>query len=211
VSQPTPTAPEPTPTASAIPAAAAAPMYVPPPQMAPAQPAAPAGPQYVPVIPTPPPAANPDDDARDITRQPQWVQDQIAKLKDENARRRISERTAVVNQHAIHAAAQLNVNIGALLDSAAFNQVAAQLDPTAADFPQKLTEAINGVVRTSPWMATPPSTPTPAPPLPPPPTSGADFAGAAGGPQPVTEAQLAQMTHAQVAEAYNAGKLKHLM
>jgi uncharacterized membrane protein len=44
-----------------------------------------------------------------------------------------------------------------------------------------------------------------------PPRSGGDFTGGPPGAQPITEEQLAQMSPAEIAKAYNEGRLKHLM
>lgn len=41
--------------------------------------------------------------------------------------------------------------------------------------------------------------------------SGGEMPGAPGGTEPITEAQLAKMTPEQIAKAYEAGQLKHLM
>jgi hypothetical protein len=166
----------------------------------------------VPVIPTPRPPAEPDDAGKDWSKLPQWAQTERQKLVDEAAQRRISERTAVVNQHAYIAAGQLGANPAALLGSVAFGELAKALTPSDADFPGKLTEAIRTVMAANPWMAAAPAPASPvAPPLPPPPTSGADFASVAAPGGPVTEAQLAQMTPAQIDEAFKAGKLRHLL
>jgi hypothetical protein len=163
----------------------------------------------VPPVPVPAaPPADPDDGNRDLTKLPQWVQNDMAKLRDENAKRRISERTAVVNQHAHYAAGQLGANPAALLGSVAFAQAAGGLDPHAADFPAKLTAAIQQTITANPWMAA--AAPTPPPPAAPP-TSGAEFPGGSGAGAPITEAQLAQMTPEQIAESMAAGKLGHLL
>jgi hypothetical protein len=182
----------------------------PPEATEPPTPAPAAPPPAVPV-----PAAEPDDGGRDVSRLPQWAQAEIAKLKDENAKRRISERTAIVNLHAYIAASHLGVLPAALLGSMAFHQVASHLDPSAADFPEKLTDAITVTVRANPWMAVPAPTPTPdAPrePAPPsPPTSGAEFPGGTTAGARITEAQLAHMTPAEMTKAFEEGRLKHLL
>lgn len=200
---PTPTPAPPTPGAPAP--APAPPTYVPPANLAPAP--APAGPVYTPPVPVPPAPAETDDSSRDLTRLPQWVQDQVRQLKDENAQRRIEARTAVVTQHAQYAALQLGANPAALLGSTAFAALAAELNPHAPDFPAKLTAAIQATVAANPWMAAAPTAPAPAPP----PASGAEFAAGSGAGAPITEAQLATMSQADIAKAYAEGKLNHLL
>lgn len=182
-------------------------MLVPQTGQAPAQ----QGPQYVPTIPLPQQPADPDGD--DLANLPAKARKVIEDLRRENASRRVSERSAVVGQHALAAAGQLGANPAALLGSAAFGELAKTLDPGAADFPQKLTEAIGGLLQANPWMAAQPAqpAPTPAQPAPPPATSGGDFAAGTGAGVPITEAQLAQMSAEQIAEALAAGKLKHLL
>jgi hypothetical protein len=208
----TPPAPAPAAPPAAAPAPAAPPAapatYVPPPALAPPA-APPAGPTYVPSIPVPPAPPAEDDGTKDWSRLPQWAQQEVGKLKDENARRRISERTAIVNQHAHYAAAQLGANAAALLGSVAFNDLAKELDPHAADFPTKLTEAIQRTVTANPWMAATPAAPAVTPT--PPPASGGEFPGGNPGGTPITEAQLSQMTPAEISKAYAEGKLKHLL
>jgi hypothetical protein len=205
---PAPAGPAAVPPAPAAPPAPPAPAYVPPPALAPPA-APPAGPTYVPAVPVPPAPPAEDDGAKDWSRLPQWAQQENAKLKDENAKRRISERTAIVNQHAHYAAGQLGANAAALLGSVAFQSLAGELDPHGADFPAKLTEAIQRTVTANPWMAAAPA--TPAVPPTPPPASGGEFTGGSGAGTPITEAQLAQMSQAEIAKAYAEGKLKHLL
>jgi hypothetical protein len=173
-----------------------------------------APPALAPPVPTLPAlAAEPDEGARDVSRLPQWAQSELAKLKDENAKRRISERTAIVTLHAYIAASHLGVLPAALLGSMAFNQVASQLDPSAADFPERLTDAINATVRANPWMAVP--APAPQAPRQPaqavPPTSGAEFPGGTTVGARITEDQLAHMTPVEMAKAFEEGRLKHLL
>lgn len=212
---PAPT-PNPAPPAPGVPAPAPAPpTYVPPANLAPPAPA-PTGPVYTPPVPVPPAPAETDDGSRDLTRLPQWIQDQVRQLKDENASRRIEARTAVVNQHAQYAALQLGANPAALLGSTAFAGLAVELNPHAPDFPAKLTAAIQATIAANPWMAAAPTdaaapAATAATPPPAPPTSGADFSAGSGAGTPITEAQLAAMSPEQIAEAMAAGKLKHLL
>lgn len=207
---PVPPAPAPAPPAPGAPPAAppAPPVYVPPASMAPPAPAVPPGPTYVPPIPTPTAPPAPVDDGRDWSKLPSWARDERAQLQDENAKRRISERTALVNQHAFIAAGQLGANPAALLGSTAFGELAKGLNPTALDFAAQLTAAINQTVTANPWMA---ATPAPPPPPPAPGSSGVEFPGGNPGHTPITEAQLAQMTPAEIEKAFAEGRLKHLL
>lgn len=177
--------------------------------MAPPAPVTPPGPTYVPPVPQPAPVAEPVDDGKDWTKLPQWARDERTKLVDEAAQRRISERTALVNQHAYIASGQLGVNAAALLGSVAFADLAKQLNASASDFPAKLTEAIRATVAANPWMAAAPTPPPGAPAAPP--ASGADFSSGSGAGVPITEAQLKAMTPEQIAAAMAAGTLKHLL
>ncbi len=213
---PAPTAPPAPPTGTPVPPAPTgtppAPLtYVPPPSLVPPAPPAPTGPQYVPPVPVPGPAPQADPEARDWSKLPQWAQQEAAKLKDENAKRRISERTAVINQHAHYAAGQLGANAAALLGSTAFAEASKGLDPHAPDFAAQLTAVINATVAANPWMAAAPTTPA-APGQPPaPPTSGAEFPGGNNAGMPITEAQLNAMSAAEIAKALEEGRLKHLL
>jgi hypothetical protein len=167
---------------------------------------------YTPPVPVPPAPVETDDGSRDLTRLPQWIQDQVRQLKDENAQRRIEARTAVVNQHAQYASGQLGANPAALLGSTAFAALAVDLNPHAPDFPAKLTAAIQATIAANPWMAAAPAAPAAAPAVPvAPPTSGADFSAGSGAGAPITEAQLAAMTPEQIAQAMTDGRLKHLL
>jgi hypothetical protein len=140
-----------------------------PPQPQPAWPQPPAGyqqmppVQYMPVMPLPTtaptpqqpaePAAGTDGGESDLAKLPQWAQRQIQSLRDENAKRRVSERTALVNQHAWAAAQQLGANAQAMLGSLAWQQAAEGLDPNKADFGRHLSEAIWRTIQQNPWMA----------------------------------------------------------
>jgi hypothetical protein len=176
-----------------------------------APPVAPAPPAYP--IPYQPPSVTgqappTDSDSRDIATLPRWAQDQITGLRQESAARRIAARTATVNQHAFAAANTLGVNGHALLGSAAFQQAAAGLDPSAADFGVMLAAKVAELLSTNPWMAIQqPSTPS----GPTPPASGGDFPGGTSPTAVITEEQLTTMTPQEIKKAYEDGRLKHLM
>lgn len=215
--QPAPAAPQqpqaPTTPAAPVPAQVVAPAPAAP-APAPVQPAPPAVPAWTPPPAMPAPAApvDPGDDgSRDLSRLPQWAQQQITDLRREAAERRVAARTATVAQHAFAAAGSLGVNGHALLGSTAFQAAAAQLDPQAADFPAQLTAKIQEVMAANPWMAAQPAQPTTPAPITPPAPSGAEFAAGSQAGAPITEDQLAQMTPEQITQAFNEGRLTHLM
>jgi hypothetical protein len=148
--------------------------------------------QYVPVMPIPQtvaaPAANDGGQTSgdtDLSKLPQWAQKQIGDLRDENAKRRVSERAAVVNQHAWMAAQQVGANAQAVLGSLAWQQAADGLDPTSPDFGRHLVEAIQRTVQANPWMGAQPTYPPAVPgqlPLPGQSAQGQPPAGAPAGP-----------------------------
>lgn len=219
------------PTAPAQPAPPAWPQQ-PYPGQAPApygQPGQPA-PPWTPPAPTPPSGQEPTGDSgqgdgdRDLSKLPQWAQTQITGLRKEAADRRVAARTATVGQHAHQVASQAGVNPAALLGSTAWQQAAAQLDPNAADYGQRLTWTVQSLLAQNPWMAAPaapppppgqPGQPAPGQPAPgqpaPPAQSGGDFSAGTGAGQPISEAQLAQMSAEEIDKALSEGKLKHLL
>lgn len=194
-------------------APAAPPVYVPPANM-PGQPApaiAPAQPQYVPPFAPPPAPVEPADADDWMAKLPEKARNEITKLKDENAQRRISERTALVNQHAYIAAGQLGANAAALLGSTAFAAVATQLNPNDPDFAAKLSAAIHHTVQTNPWMAAAPAVPGAPAPAGPAQSSAGPFAGPGDPNALITEAQLKAMSPGEITKALSEGRLKHLL
>lgn len=159
--------------------------------------------------PAPPNPSDNDGSGYDLSRLPRGAREEIERLRSQVTQRDTQLRTATVSQHAWAAAGQAGVNPAALIGSTAWQQAAAGLDPAAPDYTQRLTWTIQAVAAQNPWMATQPA-PAQQPPGPPP-TSGGDFAAGNGAGQPISEAQLAQMTPEQIAKAFDEGKLKHLM
>ncbi|OKI47448.1 hypothetical protein A6A27_10285 [Micromonospora sp. CB01531] len=135
----------------------------------------------------------------------------MERLRGQVSQRDTQLRTTTVSQQAWQVAPQMGVNAQALLGSTAWQQAAAQLDPAAPDYTQRLAWTIQGIAAQNPWMAQPATPPTPPQPPTPPPTSGGEFPGGQPGNTPITEAQLAQMTPEQIAQAMSEGKLKHLL
>ncbi|BAL85471.1 hypothetical protein AMIS_2510 [Actinoplanes missouriensis 431] len=167
-----------------------------PQQPAPQQQPYPAQPGY-PMLPaafTPPPPADPGDDGQtyDLARLPRAAREEIERLRANQQQHTAQLRAASVSQQAWALAPQLGVNPQALVGSLAWQQAAAQLDPAAADYAQRLQWTIQGVLAANPWMAATPANPAPGqpvppnPPAPPAPTvppagparSGGDFNGA---------------------------------
>lgn len=121
------------------------------------------------------------------------------KLTAELAKAKDDARTTRVELAVHRTAGHLGVDGEALLDSRAFAKVARTLDPDADDFSKQVEAAIKDATKGGKYK-----TGTTAA------TSGGEFTGGTGA-APITEAQLAKMTPAEVAKAYTDGKLKHLM
>lgn len=127
------------------------------------------------------------------------------KLAEELAKAQTASRTSQV-ELAVHRLAGkkgIDADAEALLDSRGFAAAVADLDPSASDFASKVEAAIKDAVKANPKLKA--GTTTGAS------TSGGEFTGGTGAGNPITEAQLAKMTPAEVAKAYAEGKLKHLM
>lgn len=194
----------PTPQPAPAPAPQAPPAPVPqqqPPAPAPQAPPAPAAPPAPPVpspppVPTPPawtpptPPAPDDGGIDDLSKLPQKWQKVITDLRQESAKYRTSARSETVLRHAYATAGQLGVNPDALLGSVTFTQAAGQLDPNSTEFPAQLAAAITQALQANPWMAAQQHTPPAVPQVPA--TSGGQFPGAPGAPQPSLDQQIAE-------------------
>lgn len=199
---------EPTPPVNPVVPAPTAPPVNPAPVAPPTAPPVPAPPPVPTPPPVPPVPPAPVDNGRDLSSQPAWVQQEITKLRDEAAKNRVAAKTQTINNAVIVNAGAYGVNAQALLGSTEWATRAAGLDPHAADYAIQLQAAVAATIQACPWVAAAPATPPAAPP---PPTSGADFPGGGGAGVPITEAQLAQMSQADIAKAYAEGKLAHLL
>lgn len=93
------------------------------------------------------------------------------------------------------------VNVKALMDSVAFNRKIEGLDPSAENFSSQVLEAINAAVTANPQFRTGRA----------PVKGGNELPGGPGGAEQITEAELASMTPAQIAEALEKGLLKNLL
>lgn len=168
--------------------------------------------------PPPPPATADDDGQYDLARLPKGARDEIERLRAQNQQHTTQLRTAAVSQQAWVIAPQLNVNPAALIGSLDWQQAAAQLDPNAADYAQRLAWTIQAISGRNPWMAATPAAQPGQPPAPqgqpgqpgyqpsqpPAPTapaaparSGGEFTGApAAGAPPVFGSGLDRLRHA---------------
>lgn len=99
------------------------------------------------------------------------------------------------------AAPALSANADALLDSLSFQTAVKDLDPKAADFDAKVSEAINKAVTANPNLKTGRA----------PGASGVDMTGGSGEPGQITEDQLKSMTPEQIVDAQNKGLLRNLL
>lgn len=96
-----------------------------------------------------------------------------------------------------------------------FQEAIRGLDPNAADFSAQVAAKLQAEVAASPWLAATAPQAAPANPAAPaapqaPAVSGAPIAGGVT-PVPITEAQLASMSHEETVAALNEGRLNHLL
>jgi len=109
-----------------------------------------------------------------------------------------------------HAAGAHEARADLLLDSRSFMRAAEGLDPTAADFNDRLSKAITDQVEANDRFKA--KAPAPAdPPKPPAPKrSGGEF-NSPGGSKPITREQLESMSPDEIAKAHADGRLNHLL
>lgn len=126
-------------------------------------------------------------------------------------------REAAVELAVFRAAAQSQVNGNALLDSRSFVATLTGLDPAAADFGQRVTDAITAAVEANPgWKLATPAVPTPTPPplaapaAPPAPSRSGGEHTAPGGNRQWTQADLAGRTGDEISQAMEQGLLVDL-
>ncbi|MGH3704196.1 MAG: hypothetical protein ACRDT9_06160, partial [Agromyces sp.] len=130
--------------------------------------------------------------------------DPVEALKSTTAERdtfKTEAREASLKLAVYQAAGTAGGNPDALLDSNTFLASVRELDSTSSDFSTKVTDAIKAAVAANPTLkqarAAGASTVEPA--------------GGTGEQGQITEAQLAQMTPEQIADALDKGKLAHLL
>ncbi|MEU6033980.1 hypothetical protein ABZ801_01080 [Actinomadura sp. NPDC047616] len=140
-----------------------------------------------------------EDDAPD----PAQLTEQLVQAQNDARRHRVE---LAVYQ----AAGRLGADPDAILDSRSFAEAVADLDPEDEAFSARLTEHIAAALETNPRLRATPPTPPPAP-APAPRAAGGEFPGAPAPAAAISEAALAQMTPDQIAEAFQAGRLNHLL
>lgn len=119
---------------------------------------------------------------------PEQIMAERDSARAETAASAARAREAAVELAVFRAAAQSQVNGNALLDSRSFVATLTGLDPAAADFGQRVGDAITAAVEANPgWKLAAPATPTPAapplatPPAPPAPSRSGGEHTAPGG------------------------------
>jgi hypothetical protein len=131
-------------------------------------------------------------------------------LAEANAQR---ARETAVELAVFRTATAAQVNGNALLDSRAFVATLDGLDPSAADFAQRVNDAITAAVEANPsWKLAAPAPAAPAAPAPPAvPRSGTGpVTGVPDGPRQWTEADVERASPAQVQKAMDDGLLLNL-
>lgn len=143
---------------------------------------------------------------------PEQLTEQLNSTRAERDAEQQRARQTAVELAVFRQAAAQQVDGNALLDSRAFVTALDGLDPAAADFNQRVTEAINVAAERNPlYKLTPPTPPTPAPPAPPTvPKSGAEFSAPPQGPRQWTEEDVARATPTQLQKAINDGLCQEL-
>jgi hypothetical protein len=122
-------------------------------------------------------------------------------------------RETAVELAVFRAATAAQVNGNALLDSRSFVATLSGLDPAAADFGQRVGDAITAAVEANPgWKLAASAPAAPVPPAPPAvPRSGTGpVTGVPDGPRQLTEADVARMSPAEVQKAMDDGLLQGL-
>ncbi|GAA0969791.1 hypothetical protein GCM10009555_017560 [Acrocarpospora macrocephala] len=135
---------------------------------------------------------------------------QIETLTAESAKKDSRIRELEIRDAVRDVAGQHGGDASALLDSRGFLRAVADFDPADKGFKAAVADAIKTAVKDNPKLAAAAAAaeekkPKPAP------VSGGEFTGGSGEGGPITEEQLARMTPDQIAAAFKAGKLKHLM
>lgn len=146
----------------------------------------------------------PDDTPPD----PKALADQLAAAKAETDARMAEKREADVMLAVYRSAGRHDADADALLDSRAFQQAVKDLDPSSADFADRIGEAITKAVENNPRYKATPATPAPKPkPEPTVPKSGAPMNGAPGGNRQWTDADVAAASPQQLTKAIADGLL----
>lgn len=139
---------------------------------------------------------------------PKVLAEQLAAAKAETDARMAEKREADVMLAVHRAASKHDADAEALLDSRAFQLAVKDLDPSAADFADRIGEAITKAVENNPRYKLTPAAPPPKPkPEPTVPKSGAPMNGAPGGNRQWTDADVAAATPQEVTKAIADGLL----
>ncbi|WP_433067411.1 hypothetical protein [Dactylosporangium sp. CS-033363] len=138
-----------------------------------------------------------------------------AQLRDYAAKATAQAREAQVQLAVFTNAGSHGADPAKVLGWAPFLESVKGLDPAAADFKAQVAAKIGEHTTASPWLRADgaPATQAPAPAsvtTPAPGVSGGQFT-AGHNPAPITEAELARMSQAEVAKAFHEGRLTHLM
>ena len=146
--------------------------------------------------------------------EPPTAEQLTERLTASNAERdaeRKRAQQAAVELAVLRAAATQQVDGNALLDSRQFVSALDGLDPTSADFSQKVSETIATAVERNPGYKPTVAPPPPAPPAPPTvPKSGAEFGAPPAGPRQWTETDVDNASPKQLQKAINDGLLETL-
>lgn len=144
--------------------------------------------------------------------EPPTAEQLTERLTASNAERdaeRKRAQQAAVELAVLRAAATQQVDGNTLLDSRTFVSALDGLDPTAPDFGQKVTDAVNAAAEQNPRYKVAPA--APAPPEPPAiPKSGAEFGAPPQGPRQWTEEDVQRSSPSQLQDAINKGLLENL-
>jgi hypothetical protein len=135
--------------------------------------------------------------------------EQLATAAKERDAERDRARQAAVQLAVFKAASAQQVDGAALLDSNAFTSTLAALDPTSADFGQRVTDAIAAAADRDPRYKTAATQP-PAPPAPTIPKSGSEFGAVPPGPRQWTDEDVQRATPSQLQKAINDGLCRDL-
>jgi hypothetical protein len=134
---------------------------------------------------------------------------QLQTSQAESAAERDRARQAAVELAVFRAAAAMQADGNALLDSRSFTGTLAALDPAAGDFGERVAAAITTALDAHPQYKLTPAVPAgPQPPAPPTvPKSGAEFTGAPSTPRQWTQQDVDAAAPSQLEKAINDGLL----
>jgi hypothetical protein len=141
------------------------------------------------------------DEAKPPT--PEELAKQLDEARGETKESRAQARQTQVELAVYKTAGQHGGDPDALLDSRAFANVIAKLDPTAGDFDEAVGKAVKQAVDGNSKLAAR----KPEPEKPTAPAGGADMGGATGTKRQLGKADVARMTPAEITKAVQEGRL----